>query len=34
MLTVVSQQGKEAVVAMLEPGSFFGEGGLAAQLVH
>jgi CRP-like cAMP-binding protein len=32
-LTVVSSQGKEAVVAMLEPGSFFGEGCLAAQLV-
>jgi CRP-like cAMP-binding protein len=32
-LTVVSPQGKEAVVAMLEPGSFFGEGCFAAQLV-
>jgi CRP-like cAMP-binding protein len=32
-LTVVSQQGKEAVVAMLEPGCFFGEGCLAGQLV-
>jgi CRP-like cAMP-binding protein len=32
-LSVVSQQGKEAVVAMLEPGSFFGEGCLTAQLV-
>ncbi len=32
-LTVVSQQGKEAVVAMLEPGAFFGEGCLASQLV-
>jgi CRP-like cAMP-binding protein len=32
-LSVVSPQGKEAVVAMLEPGSFFGEGCLAAQLV-
>ena len=30
-LTVVSQQGKEAVVAMLESGSFFGEGCLAGQ---
>lgn len=30
-LTVVSPQGKEAVVAMLEPGSFFGEGCLAGQ---
>ena len=28
-LTVLSQQGKEAVVAMLEQGSFFGEGCLA-----
>src|SRR5580692_9279217 len=25
-LTVVSEQGKEAVVAILEPGQFFGEG--------
>lgn len=25
-LTVVSEQGKEAVIAMLEPGQFFGEG--------
>ena len=25
-LTVVSEQGKEAVIAMLEPGEFFGEG--------
>jgi CRP-like cAMP-binding protein len=33
-LTVVSPQGKEAVVAMLEPGSFFGEGCLAGQLVY
>ncbi|MEO8325475.1 MAG: Crp/Fnr family transcriptional regulator [Nitrospirota bacterium] len=32
-LSVVSQEGKEAVVAMLEPGSFFGEGCLAGQLV-
>lgn len=30
-LTVVSQQGKEAVVALLEAGSFFGEGCLAGQ---
>ncbi|HEV2418301.1 MAG TPA: Crp/Fnr family transcriptional regulator [Terriglobia bacterium] len=30
-LTVVSQRGKEAVVAILEPGSFFGEGCLAGQ---
>ena len=33
-LTVVSPQGKEAVIAVLEPGSFFGEGCLAGQLVH
>jgi len=33
-LTVVSPQGKEAVIAMLEPGSFFGEGCLAGQLVY
>jgi CRP-like cAMP-binding protein len=32
-LTVVSQQGKEAIVAILEPGGFFGEGCLAGQLV-
>jgi CRP/FNR family transcriptional regulator, cyclic AMP receptor protein len=32
-LTVISQQGKEAIVAMLEPGAFFGEGCLAGQLV-
>jgi len=32
-LSIVSQQGKEAVVAMLEQGSFFGEGCLAGQLV-
>jgi CRP-like cAMP-binding protein len=33
-LTVVSPQGKEAVIAILDPGSFFGEGCLAGQLVH
>lgn len=33
-LTVVSQQGKEAVVALLEAGSFFGEGCLAGQQVR
>ena len=33
-LTVVSPQGKEAVIAILEPGSFFGEGCLAGQLVQ
>jgi CRP/FNR family transcriptional regulator, cyclic AMP receptor protein len=32
-LSVVSQQGKEAVVAILEQGGFFGEGCLAGQLV-
>jgi CRP/FNR family cyclic AMP-dependent transcriptional regulator len=32
-LTVVSQQGKEAVIGILEKGSFFGEGCLAGQLV-
>jgi CRP-like cAMP-binding protein len=32
-LSVVSQQGKEAVIAMLERGNFFGEGCLAGQLV-
>jgi CRP/FNR family cyclic AMP-dependent transcriptional regulator len=31
-LTVVSQQGKEAVVALLGPGDFFGEGCLAGQV--
>jgi CRP-like cAMP-binding protein len=30
-LTVVSTRGKEAVVGVLEPGSFFGEGCLTAQ---
>ena len=33
-LTVVSQQGKEAVVAILERGDFFGEGCLAGQPVR
>jgi CRP-like cAMP-binding protein len=32
-LSVVSQQGKEAVIAMLERGNFFGEGCLAGQQV-
>ena len=32
-LSVLSQQGKEAVVALLEQGNFFGEGCLAGQLV-
>ena len=30
-LTVVSQQGKEAVIAILEQGAFFGESCLAGQ---
>jgi len=33
-LTVSSPQGKEAVIAILEPGSFFGEGCLAGQWVQ
>ncbi len=33
-LTVVSQQGKEAVVALLDRGSFFGESCLAGHLLH
>jgi hypothetical protein len=33
-LTIVSQQGKEAVVAILERGSFFGESCLAGHLLH
>ena len=33
-LSVVNQVGKEAVVAMLGSGDFFGEGGLAGQLVR
>ena len=30
-LTVVSESGKEATIAILNPGTFFGEGGLAGQ---
>jgi CRP/FNR family cyclic AMP-dependent transcriptional regulator len=30
-LSVLSKDGREAVVAMLEPGEFFGEGALAGQ---
>jgi CRP/FNR family transcriptional regulator, cyclic AMP receptor protein len=30
-LSVVSSRGKEAIVAVVGPGSFFGEGGLAGQ---
>jgi len=33
-LTVLSEQGKEAVIAILEPGSFFGEACLAGQHVR
>jgi len=33
-LSVVSRQGKEAVVAILEQGGFFGEGSLAGQPVY
>src|SRR6202158_1312583 len=33
-LTVVNEVGKEAVVAILGPGEFFGEGGLAGQSVR
>jgi CRP/FNR family transcriptional regulator, cyclic AMP receptor protein len=33
-LTVVSQQGKEAIVAILDAGAFFGEGCLAGQLLR
>ena len=31
-LSVISPNGKEAVIAILEPGSFFGEGCMAGQL--
>jgi CRP-like cAMP-binding protein len=33
-LSVVNEVGKEAVVAMLGPGDFFGEGGMAGQSVR
>jgi len=33
-LTVLSQQGKQAVIALLGPGDFFGEGCLAGQPVR
>src|ERR1700722_439187 len=33
-LSVVNEVGKEAVVAMLGPSDFFGEGGMADQLVR
>jgi CRP-like cAMP-binding protein len=33
-LSVVNEVGKEAVVAILGPGDFFGEGGMAGQLLR
>src|SRR5271156_3635049 len=33
-LSVVSSTGKEAIVAMLKPGDFLGEGGLVGQSVR
>ena len=33
-LAVTSKQGKEAIVAILDPGDFFGEGCLAGQLLR
>ena len=33
-LTVVNESGKEAVVALFGPGDFFGEGGMAGQLIR
>ena len=33
-ISVLSEAGKEAVIAMLGPGEFFGEGALAAQPVR
>src|SRR5450631_2090362 len=33
-VTVTSEQGKEAVVAVLGPGDFFGEGSLTAQTLR
>jgi CRP/FNR family transcriptional regulator, cyclic AMP receptor protein len=33
-LSVLSKRGKEAIVAVLAPGSFFGEGGLAGQALR
>src|SRR5438128_7560785 len=33
-LSVLSKTGREAVVAMLGPGEFFGEGGLAGQALR
>ncbi len=34
VLSVVSQEGNQAIVGILEEGAFFGEGTLAGQLVH
>jgi CRP/FNR family transcriptional regulator, cyclic AMP receptor protein len=33
-LTVVSESGKEAIVAIFAPGDFFGEGGMAGQTLR
>jgi CRP/FNR family cyclic AMP-dependent transcriptional regulator len=33
-ISVVNEVGKEAVLAILQPGDFFGEGGMAGQLVR
>lgn len=33
-LTVISQQGKEAIIALFEPGSFFGEACLAGEQIR
>lgn len=33
-ISVVSKQGKEAIIAQLGPGEFFGEGCLAGQALH
>jgi CRP/FNR family transcriptional regulator, cyclic AMP receptor protein len=33
-ITVLSKQGREGVIAILEPGEFFGEGCLAGQPLH
>ena len=33
-ITVLSEHGKEGIIAILEPGAFFGEGCLAGQPLH
>ena len=33
-LTVIAENGKEATIGILNPGDFFGEGGLAAQILR